>query len=201
MHTALNQMITIFRATTVDRSITPDSLGAILQKIVDAIPEKAETPTTPAIPSGSSYAEYCFGTLSQLVTSATVEQTLMFDTVAYRTSNPKLATFHTKGEDGPLLTAQQPCIVEVRGFVTMRATDSYTADRILRWFRLDEDGERYAGAIITTHFTGTTQIFSVPVSYSVKMDAGDTLSLVHYSSSGTTSISANSSIYFKVIPV
>ena len=24
---------------------------------------------------------------------------------------------------------------------------------LLRWFRLDEDGERYAGAVITTHFT------------------------------------------------
>ena len=71
---------------------------------------------------------------------------------------------------------------------------------LLRWFRLDEDGERYAGAVITTHFTGTTQIFSVPVSYSVHMDAGDTLNLVHYSSTGSTNISANSSLFIKVTP-
>ena len=71
---------------------------------------------------------------------------------------------------------------------------------LLRWFRLDEKGERYAGAVITTHFTGTTQIFSVPVSYSVHMDAGDTLNLVHYSSTGSTNISANSSLFIKLTP-
>lgn len=71
---------------------------------------------------------------------------------------------------------------------------------LLRWFRLEGDGERYAGAVTTTHFTGTTQIFSVPVSFSVKMDAGDTLNLVHYSSTGSTNISTNSSLFIKVTP-
>ena len=70
----------------------------------------------------------------------------------------------------------------------------------LRWFRLDEDGERYAGAVITTHFTGTTQIFSVPVSSSVELEAGATLNPVHYSSTGSTNISANSSLFIKVTP-
>ena len=181
---------------TAAGSISPSMVATILGKLLEAIPEGGTAPSTPS----ASHQECIFGTLAPLVSVATTEQTMKFDTISFKSQDTVLAQFHTKGDDGPLLTAKQACLVEVQGFVTMRATDSYTADRILRWFRLDEEGERYDGAVITTHFTGTTQIFSVPVSFSVKMDAGDTLNLVHYSSTGSTNISANSSLFIKVTP-
>jgi hypothetical protein len=51
------------------------------------------------------------------------------------------------------------------------------------------------------HFTGTTQIFSVPINYMCFLDPGETVHLTHFSSNGTSNISANSTLYIKATPI
>jgi hypothetical protein len=107
----------------------------------------------------------------------------------------------TNDTDEPLLRAVKHCFVEVSGFITLKVNDSYTADRIIEMYKFDTEGERTELAFNAVHFTGNTQIFSVPINYMCFLNPGETVHLTHFSSNGTSNISANSTLYIKATPI
>lgn len=200
----ITELINDFASTTIPNSITPMSVATILHemnlKIEDPKEEEPKPEEPIVLPTVASAIpeEWFMGRLIAKNTSATVEQELCVGDIDTDEMSGKLVRFNSCDDSEPLIKANQRCWVEITGFVTLRATDSYTADRILRIFIINAEGERVFSQSNTVHFTGTTQIFSVPICYNAHLAAGDVLHLTHYSSSGTSSISANSWLNIKV---
>ena len=142
-----------------------------------------------------------FGHVCQLNTTAAVECPIVTDDTDCSSICGSVIDITTNDSDEPLLRCVSHCLVEITGFVTLKVNDSYTADRIIQIYKYDTEGERTQIAMNAVHFTGTTQIFSVPINYMCFLDPGETVHLTHFSSNGTSNISANSTLYIKATPI
>ena len=203
----IQNLITALSAQTAANSITPQMVANILQGIVEVIPDQSAGGTT-VQPSTSEFMydrakniEYFFGHTVQRTTTPAVESSIVLDDDTYSMMTGRIASINTNSDDDPMLQAIVPCLVEVTGYLTVKANESYTSDRIFRMFKMDDEGERVDGQTNIVHFTGTTQIFSVPINYMAFLFPGETLHLTTFSSSGTTTISANSFLNIKAVPV
>lgn len=207
----IKSLITALSNQTAANSITPAMVANILQGIVDAIPDQPTGGTTAPSTGGTSSGDfmyergknvdYFFGHLVQRTTTAAVECPIVLDDDTYSMLTGPIASINTNDDDAPLLQAVVPCLVEITGYLTVKANESYTSDRIFRMFKMDDEGERVDGQTNIVHFTGTTQIFSVPINYMAFLFPGETLHLTTFSSSGTTTISSNSWLNIKAVPV
>lgn len=182
-------LIENLRAKTASASITPTNLGDVLLAMIDEIST-----------SGGNSSLYCFGHLASATVPGARETELRMGDVDINEVNAYLdINFDVAGK--AIITAKEDCLVQITGQVNLQPTTSVTTDRVLRWFKLDYDGERYADSIMTTHFTGATQIFNIPIDYSCYMTAGETLHLTAFASGSNDSIiSANSRINIQVTP-
>ena len=200
----IKSLITALSNQTAANSITPQMVANILQGIVEVIPDE-KTTTQPT--SGEfmyqrgGNIDYFFGHTVQKTTTAAVESSIVLDDDTYSMMTGRIASINTNSEDDPMVKAVVPCLVEVTGYLTVKANESYTSDRIFRMFKMDQEGERVDGQINIVHFTGTTQIFSVPINYMAFLFPGETLHLTTFSSSGTTTISSNSFLNIKAVPI
>lgn len=188
-YSTVKSKIDALRAKTTANSITPESLGSILQDILD---EQS---------TGSQRKEdFLFANIQGLTVEGSVETELHVGSdIDYQTNN-HLLRLGNAGQNEPIFVASQSCIVQITGQISLQPISSYTSDRVLRWFVIDGDGERVNTSIMTTHFTGNTQIFNVPINYSTYLNAGETLHLTAYASgSNGTLISSNSRINVHVI--
>lgn len=177
-------LIDALRSKTEPASITPSTLADVLQQIHDEMPT----------PTAGSVQEFFFGNIQGMtVPGATETELHVGDNVDYNNCGTLL---HVNYEDGrPIITGVTDCIVIITGQVNMQPSTSYTSDRVLRWFKFDDEGERYADSVMTTHYTGVTQIFNIPIDYSCRLLPGQTLHLTAFASgSADTVISANSRI-------
>lgn len=183
-------LIENLRAKTASASITPTNLGDVLLAMMDEI----------STSGGSSSSLYCFGHLAGVTVPGAKETELMMgDVDASDVYGILDINFSTANK--AIITAKEDCLVQITGQINLQPTTSVTTDRVLRWFKLDYDGERYADSIMTTHFTGATQIFNIPIDYSCYMTAGETLHLTAFASGSNDSIiSANSRINIQVTP-
>ena len=195
----ITNLINALASQTAANSITPQTLATILH----AINENTGT-SEGSSGGGSSHVStgmnWFFGHVCQLNTTAAEECPIVLDDGDCSSVTGNIISITTNDSDEPLLRAVVPCLVEVHGFITLKVNDSYTADRIIQLYKYDTEGERTAIATNAVHFTGTTQIFSVPVNYMVFMLADETLHLSHFSSNGSSNISVNSSIFIKATP-
>lgn len=182
-------LIENLRAKTASASITPTNLGDVLLAMIDEIAT-----------SGGISSLYCFGHLASATVPGARETELRMGDVDINEVNAYLdINFDVAGK--AIITAKEDCLVQITGQVNLQPTTSVTTDRVLRWFKLDYDGERYADSIMTTHFTGATQIFNIPIDYSTYMAGGETLHLTAFASGSNDSIiSANSRINIQVTP-
>lgn len=190
-------LINTLRDQTAANSITPTMLANILT----ALNENATPSESPSSGIDTNQINWFFGHLCQCNTTAGMECPLTTDDGECSTITGSIIAVTTNDTDEPLLRAVKTCLVEVSGFITLKVNDTYTADRIIEMYKFDTEGERTELAFNTVHFSGTTQIFSVPINYKCLMLVGETLHLTHYSSSGSSNISANSMIYIKATPV
>ncbi len=189
-------LINTLRDQTAANSITP----LMLANILTALNENSTPAETPAgLLSGGM--NWFFGHLCQANTTAGMECPLTTDDNECSMNTGNIVDITTNDTDEPLLRAVKHCFVEVSGFITLKVNDSYTADRIIEIYKFDTEGERTELAFNAVHFTGNTQIFSVPINYKTVMMAGETLHLTHFSSSGSSIISYNSMIYLTATPV
>ncbi len=180
----INTLIQNLRSQTAVNSVSPDSLGSILQAITDEIERTA------GLVHNAQSGMFWFGKIKGATIEGATETELVAEDVDYRTVDSCIEISY---EEGPIIRATRECIVHVTGQIGLQPIGSYASDRVLRWFKLDSDGERYADSIMTTHFTGTTQIFNVPIDYSCILFEGQTLHLVAYCSSAhQTQVSENS---------
>ncbi len=189
-------LINNLRDQTAANSITP----LMLANILTALNENSTPAETPAgLLSGGM--NWFFGHLFQANTTAGMECPLTTDDNECSMNVGSIIDITTNDTDEPLLRAVKNCFVEVSGFITLKVNDSYTADRIIQIYKYDTEGERTQIAMNAVHFTGTTQIFSVPINYMCFLDPGETVHLTHFSSNGTSNISANSTLYIKATPI
>lgn len=194
---------------TAANSITPMALATILFAMNENIEEKSTsaggTTAQPTVGDGiyerGGNIEYFFGHTVQRTTTPALESSIVLDDDTYSMMTGRIVSINTNDEDAPMVQAVVPCLVEVTGYLTVKANESYTSDRIFRMFKIDDEGERIDGQTNIVHFTGTTQIFSVPINYMAFMFPGETLHLTTFSSSGTTTISANSYLNIKAVPI
>ena len=194
---------------TAANSITPMALAKILFAMNENIEEKSTSAggTTVQPTSGEfmyqrgGNIDYFFGHTVQKTTTAAVESSIVLDDDTYSMMTGRIVSINTNDEDAPMVQAVVPCLVEVTGYLTVKANESYTSDRIFRMFKIDDEGERIDGQTNIVHFTGTTQIFSVPINYMAFLFPGETLHLTTFSSSGTTTISSNSFLNIKAVPI
>lgn len=204
-------LITVLNAQTAANSITPQMVANILWNIVAVIPDQPAGGTTVPSTGGTSSSdfmyerakniEYFFGHTVQRTTTPALESSIVLDDDTYSMMTGRIVSINTNDEDAPMVQAVVPCLVEVTGYLTVKANESYTSDRIFRMFKMDDEGERVDGQTNIVHFTGTTQIFSVPINYMAFLFPGETLHLTTFSSSGTTTISSNSWLNIKAVPV
>lgn len=189
-------LINNLRDQTAANSITP----LMLANILTALNENSTPAETPAgLLSGGM--NWFFGHLFQANTTAGMECPLTTDDTDCSSICGSVIDITTNDSDEPLLRCVSRCLVEITGFVTLKVNDSYTADRIIQLYKYDTEGERTQIAMNAVHFTGTTQIFSVPINYMCFLDPGETVHLTHFSSNGTSNISANSTLYIKATPI
>ena len=194
----ITNLINALAGQTAANSITPQTLATILH----AINENTGTGgSSGGSGSASAGRNWFFGHTCQLNTTAAVECPIVLDDADCSSVTGSVIAITTNDSDEPLLRAVVGCLVEVHGFITLKVNDSYTADRIIQLYKYDTEGERTAISTNAVHFTGTTQIFSVPINYLTFMSAGETLHLTHFSSNGSSNISVNSSIFIKATPV
>ncbi len=193
-------LIDNLRQQTAANSITPIMLANILTALNEnSAPSQAEPETPAGMLSGGM--NWFFGHLCQATTTAGMECPLTTDDNECSMQTGNIVDIPTNDTDEPLVRALQTCFVEVSGFITLKVNDSYTADRIIEMYKFDTEGERTELAFNAVHFTGNTQIFSVPINYKCLMTTGETLHLTHFSSSGSSIISYNSMIYITATPV
>lgn len=187
----LSQKITVFRGKNEANSISPDYLGGILQDIIDVL----------ALSSAAG-TEYIAGNIQGCTTDGGAEQPLyMGDNITFR-NNSQLLTIESPNDGDAMFYAKKDCLVHITGQINLQPVNSATTDRVLHWYKLDEDGERVADNVITTHFTGTTQIFNIPINHMVYLNQGEFLYLVAYTSgSSQTLISDNSHINVTIKPM
>lgn len=199
----IQNLITALSNQSAANSITPAMLANILKEMNDKIGDSDPLTSTPVqLPSYSAYpVNWFMGHLYSKISSPTVEEEICVSDDDTDQNYGSLIDINDCDESKPLVRAVRDCWVEITGFITMRAMDSYTADRILRMYIINSDGERVNAQVNTVHFTGTTQIFSVPICYMARLWKNEILHLTHYSSSGTTSISANSWLNIKAYPM
>ena len=189
-------LINNLRDQTAANSITP----LMLANILTALNENSTPAETPAgLLSGGM--NWFFGHLFQANTTAGMECPLTTDDNECSMNVGSIIDITTNDTDEPLLRAVKHCFVEVSGFITLKVNDTYTADRIIEMYIIDTEGERTELAFNAVHFTGNTQIFSVPINYMCFLDPGETVHLTHFSSNGTSNISANSTLYIKATPI
>ena len=192
----ITSLINALANQTAANSITPQSLANILT----ALNENSTPAETPAgLLSGGM--NWFFGHLFQANTTAGMECPLTTDDNECSMNVGSIIDITTNDTDEPLLRAVKHCFVEVSGFITLKVNDTYTADRIIEMYIIDTEGERTELAFNAVHFTGNTQIFSVPINYKCFLGVGETLHLTHFSSSGSSIISYNSMIYITATPV
>lgn len=183
----LSNLITDLCSRTEANSITPAALGNVLQQMVSAIDSIGSQQTL--VQEG----EFYFGSLKGVrVPGATETELIMNEEGVHYNSTRELIQVGI-ADGSPFITALVDCMVCITGQVNLQPVSSYSADRVLRWFKIDEEGERYADSIMTTHFTGVTQIFNIPVNYSCMMFAGQTLYLTAYASGSNESIVSENS--------
>lgn len=200
-------LITALNNQTAANSITPQMVANILWNIVAVIPDQSTGGTTVQPSTGEfmydrgKNIEYFFGHTVQRTTTPALESSIVLDDDTYSMMTGRIVSINTNDEDAPMVQAVVPCLVEVTGYLTVKANESYTSDRIFRMFKMDDEGERIDGQTNIVHFTGTTQIFSVPINYMAFMFPGETLHLTTFSSSGTTTISSNSYLNIKAVPI
>ena len=188
-YATVKSKIDALRAKTAANSITPESLGAILQDILDVQSSTSQ-----------KKEEFVFANIQGLTVDGSVETELYVSSDKEYHNNTELLLFGNKDNGEPIFKTLKDCRVEITGQINMQPVNSTTSDRVLRWFVIDGDGERIHSCIITTHFTGNTQIFNVPINYSTFLRAGETLHLTAYASgSGGTLISNNSRINVHII--
>ncbi len=187
----LSQKITVFRGKNEANSISPDYLGGILQDIIDVL----------ALSSAAG-TEYIAGNIHGCTTEGGAEYPLfMGDNIIYR-NNTQLLSIESSEDGNAMFYAKKACLVHITGQINMQPVNSATTDRVLHWYTLDEDGERVSDNVITTHFTGTTQIFNIPINHMVYLNQGEFLYLVAYTSgSSQTLISDNSHINVTIKPM
>lgn len=185
--TQLNQLVTALRTQTEENSISPEMLGNVLQRMVD------EINVAQSLIAAAQTGEFFFGGVCGVTVPGATETMLHMDNeqVDYNSTVSLISVGQTDGD--AVVTAIRDCIVVITGQINMQPSGSYTSDRILHWFKYDDEGERYADSIMTTHYTGNTQIFNIPVNYSCYMMAGQTLYLSAFASgSNETLISEKS---------
>jgi hypothetical protein len=196
----ITNLINALANQTAANSITPQSLANILH----AINENTGNGGGGSSGGGSSLPlglNWFFGHTCQLNTTAAVECPIVTDDTDCSSVTGSLIAVTTNDSDEPLVRGVSPCLVEITGYVTLKVNESYTADRIIQIYKYDTEGERTQIAMNAVHFTGTTQIFSVPINYMCFLDPGETVHLTHFSSNGTSNISANSTLYIKATPI
>ncbi len=180
----INTLIQNLRSQTAVNSVSPDSLGVILKAITDEIERTA------GLVHNAQSGMFYFGSIKGVTVEGATETELVAADCQYRTIDSCIVVSES---EGPIIRATRDCIVHVTGQIGLQPVGSYTSDRVLRWYKLDDDGERYADSIMTTHYTGTTQIFNIPIDYSCMMFAGQSLHLTAYCSSAhQTQVSENS---------
>ena len=184
---SLTALITNLRTQTEANSITPEILGNVLQQIV------TEIGNVEAAQVAARDGEFFFGSIAGVRVLGATETDLHIDSskVDYNTLRALISVGQSDG--APIITALRDCIVQITGQVNLQPAGSYTSDRVLRWFKYDSAGERYADSVMTTHFTGTTQIFNVPINYSCLMAAGEALHLTAFASGSNESIISENS--------
>ena len=186
-------LIANLRAQSEVGSITPASLADVLSQMMAEIRQAA---------TSTLEGEFAFANLTGMTAEGAVETEIPVDSDSIAVNS--LLEYATLGANAqsPLLTAKRDCLVQITGHITLQPIDSYAADRVIRFFKLDDEGERYADCIMTTHFTGATQIFNVPLNYSTILSPDQTIHLISYCSSNHgTRISANSHINIHVYPL
>lgn len=183
----LTALITNLRSQTEANSITPEILGNVLQQMVD------EIGNVEAAQTAARDGEFCFASFQGVRVPGATETELVIspEGVDYDTLRALLQISTEVGN--PIIKAKRDCVVQITGQVNLQPAGSYTSDRVLRWFKFDSDGERYADCVMATHFTGTTQIFNVPINYSCYMRAGESLHLTAYASGSNESIVSENS--------
>ena len=184
---SLTALITNLRTQTEANSITPEILGNVLQQMV------TEIGNVEAAQVAARDGEFFFGGIAGVRVAGATETELHIDSskVDYNTLRALISVGQSDGS--PIITALRDCIVQITGQVNLQPAGSYTSDRVLRWFKYDSEGERYADCVMTTHFTGTTQIFNVPINYSCLMTAGESLHLTAFASGSNESIISENS--------
>ena len=184
---SLTALITNLRTQTEANSITPEILGNVLQQMV------TEIGNVEAAQVAARDGEFFFGGIAGVRVAGATETELHIDSskVDYNTLRALISVGQSDGV--PIITALRDCIVQITGQVNLQPAGSYTSDRVLRWFKYDSEGERYADCVMTTHFTGTTQIFNVPINYSCLMTAGESLHLTAFASGSNESIISENS--------
>ena len=184
---SLTALITNLRSQTEANSITPEILGNVLQQMVN------EIGNVEAAQTAARDGEFLFASLQGVRVPGATETELLINSakVDYNTLRALLTIGTSDGV--PIITATRDCIVQITGQVNLQPAGSYTSDRVLRWFKYDGEGERYADCVLATHFTGTTQIFNVPINYSCYMSAGESLHLTAYASGSNESIVSENS--------
>ena len=188
----ITNLITALANQTEESSITPTSLADILQALLDFAAKSS---------GGFSACNYFFGTLCNVTTTAGTEVELTNYDGDSASVTGNIIRLNDSDATEPFLTAQVDCLVEMTGYITLKCVDTYSSDRVINIYVVDADAEKVYRQVNTVHFTGTTQIFSVPIAYSARLAAGDILHLTHYSSAGTSLISAQSWINLKATPL
>ena len=190
-YATVKSKIDALRAKTAANSITPESLGAILQDILDVQSSTSQ-----------KKEEFVFANIQGLTVDGSVETELYVSSDKEYHNNTELLLFGNKDNGEPIFKTLKDCRVEITGQINMQPVNSATTDRVLHWYTLDEDGERVSDNVITTHFTGTTQIFNIPINHMVRLNQGEFLYLVAYTSgSSQTLISDNSHINVTITPM
>lgn len=196
MSQAITNLISSLRSQTQPNSITPEVLGNVLQQMANEIDR------IQGIQSAASVGEYLFASIHGTTVTGAHETELYIESskIDFDSCNA-LIWFNDEPDDCGIITAEEDCYVHITGQINMQPSGSYTSDRVLRWFKYDEDGERYCDSVMTTHYTGTTQIFNIPIDYSCYLLQGQSLHLTCFASgSNDTLISSNSRINVQAFP-
>lgn len=199
----IQNLITTLSNQTQPNSITPTMVADILRNIVNVIPNDSASGASSeeSICQRGKNIEFFFGHTIKSTSTTAVECSIVLDDDTLQFIIGQIVDISTNDDSSPLVKAIQPCLVEITGYLTVQADGSYTSDRIFQMYKIDEDGERVDGQVNAVHFTDTAQVFSVPINYMAFMFSGETLHLTTYTSSGTTTISANSWLNIKAVPV
>ncbi len=200
----IQTLITALGNQTQPKSITPTMMADILRNIVNVIPSDSPTGAS----SSAEYVyqrgqniEFFFGHTVKSSSTTAVACPIVLDDDTLQCITGQIVDISTNDDSSPMVKAIQPCLVEITGYLTVQAAGDCSSNRIFQMYKTDENGERADVQVNAVHFTDTTQVFSVPINYMAFLFAGETLHLTTYTSSGTTTISANSWLNIKAVLV